>query len=267
MTIPYNVSHQKIIEYLQENFVYCNNDEQLLVNKWCYFKDGISIKLKDSDFPILAKGLKEVLGDDRFKIKNLLEYLKNIAKVCVKLGLFIPWTTPTSGILLKQSYLALKEERLKVFSYTKKTFSIKVPDKLNFFKSRQVCAFMPNLIHYLDAAALSLLVYYYFSGKRCNTKSIYTIHNCFAVTANNVDNIVDYLKLGYQKIYSEKNYLRELDKEMRQHINLSYREAFDGAKLIIKTDNGNVKYPSIETVLGLDSNASGLIMDSFYIAH
>jgi DNA-directed RNA polymerase len=153
---------------------------------------------------------------------------------------------------------------------------MKVPDKFKYSKTKQVRAFMPNLIHSLDADALALLVDYYFSDTSSNTKNIYTIHDCFAVTANNVENLIGFLKLVYYKIYSENNYLREVDREIRHHIKLHLKDDFDENKLeVIKTEretSGKIrrkilKYPSINDVLGMNSNAEGLILDSAYLVH
>lgn len=164
----------------------------------------------------------------------------------------------------------MKEERLKVFSYTKKTFSVKVADKTKLNKSKQVRAFMPNLIHSLDADALALLVYYYFTDTSSNIKNILTIHDCFAVTANNVNNLGDFLKIVYQKIYTEKTYLRELDKTFIEHIKDHYKEhSFDDKTLTIIAQVGKtirtLKYPSIDAVLGENPSTKGLIVDSSYL--
>lgn len=268
MTIPYNVSHSTMTNYIEESFepsdVECSN----LGDKWYHFKDDYSIKIKHKDINALASGLKTVLGDDRFKIKKLLSYLNDIAKICANLDLFIPWSLP-SGIVVRQSYLELKEARLKVFSYTKKTFTLKIPDETKISKYKQVRAFMPNLIHSLDAASLALLIDYYFSDKSSNIKNIYTIHDCFAVTANNVDNLLGFLKLVYYNIYSENNYLKQLDKEILHNIKTHYGDNCfneDSMEIIVE-DKPKLKYPSIDGVLGLNSNATGLILNSAYLAH
>ena len=95
--------------------------------------------------------------------------------------------------------------------------------KVKYNKSKQIRAFMPNFIHYLDADALALLVYYYFTDSSSNIKNIYTIHDCFAVTANNVGNLINFLKIVYQNIYTENTYLLELHKSMIEHIKEHYK--------------------------------------------
>lgn len=270
MTIPYNVYFSSMTNYIEENFEFIDENDINIKkgDRWCCLKEDPSIKIKEKDISTLAKGIKIVLGDDRFKLNKLLAYLNGIAKICAELNLYIPWTLP-SGVVVRQSYLKLKEARLKVFCYTKKTFSIKVPDQNKYSKTIQVRAFMPNLIHSLDAASLALLVDYYFSDKSSNVKNIYTIHDCFAVTSNNIDNLLGFLKLVYYKIYSENNYLRQLDKEILHNIIIHYGEdCFDKNTMEIKVENKpKMKYPSIEGVLGTDSSESDLILNSVYLAH
>ena len=269
MTIPYNVTHITIIDYLKSNFTCDDNGDWN--NRMYYYNEDSTIELKETDFPIIAKGLKTVLFDDRFKLKKLLKYLNEVARVITSLGLSISWGTPDSGVLIEQSYLDTKEERLKVFSYTKKTFKIKVVNRSKYNMRKQRVSFLPNLIHSLDAAALALLVHYYFNDRTFSLKNIYTIHDCFAVTANNVKNLIHLLSHVYQKIYTEKNYLREFDKNMIKYIKFNCKKniTFDNETLVITKmeDDTELQYPSVEDVLGVNSKTDGLIKESPYLIH
>lgn len=151
----------------------------------------------------------------------MLTYLREIARVCTKLNLTIPWGLP-SGLIVNQSYIATKEAKLRPFSYGKTSFTIQIPDKETTNKSKQVRAFMPNLVHSLDAASLTMLVDFYFNNYSSERKNIYTVHDCFAVTANNVDSLMELLKLVYIKLYSEDNYLIRLNTEIINYIKFHY---------------------------------------------
>ena len=248
MTIPYNVSTNQMIKYIMENFERFIDDNK---EEWYCFKDDNSVRLKYSDFSKVALGLREVLNNNFFKLKLLMKYLKDVARICTKLDIVIPWGTP-SGVLVNQSYLVTKEVRLKPFTYSKSTFSIRVLDKKGAFNaSKQVRAFMPNLIHSLDAASLALLADMYFKDNSTEYKNFYAIHDCFAVTANNVENIMEFLKLVYIRIYSNGKYLKELDNEIKHQIKYQYGDiSLDETKLIIKTEYVTIKYPDIDEVLG-----------------
>ena len=156
-----------------------------------------------------------------------------------------------------------KEVKLRPFSFSKSSFILKIPTtKLN--AQKQIRAFMPNLVHSLDAASLALLEEYYF--KTVDVKNLYAIHDCFAVTANNVDTLISYLKLVYIKIYSEDEYLRGLDKELIQHIKHYYSaDCFNDETLEIKVNDLTLNYPDINIVLGKKLPTSDFILNSSYL--
>lgn len=266
MTIPYNVSTHQIIVYLKEHFMRLtsNNDNWDCYKLEYQYIENSSIILSSKDITYIAGGLREVLEQNFPKLKSLLVYLKSIANICNKLGLIIPWGT-SSGLLVNQSYTASKEVKLRPFSYSKSSYILKVAtSKLN--ANKQIRAFMPNLVHSLDAASLALLVEYYFKAMDVNEKNFYAIHDCFAVTANNVDTLIKYLKLVYIKIYSEDDYLRQLNNELIHHIKFHYKsDCFNDETLEIKVDNLTLKYPDIEIVLGNKLPTLDLIKNSSYI--
>lgn len=114
MTLGYNVSRPKMIEYLKEHFECDTKDKN-----WYKLKDDPTIKLKNSDFVIMARDIISVLTKLFPKLPDLINYLKEVAKICTNLGLYIPWTLPT-GVTVKQGYLASDEVRLQPFTYSKK---------------------------------------------------------------------------------------------------------------------------------------------------
>lgn len=65
---------------------------------------------------------------------------------------------------------------------------------------------MPNLVHSLDATSMVMLLKSFHDLK---LKNIYTIHDCFAVTCDNVHSLLDLIKLVYIEIYSKDSYPRE----------------------------------------------------------
>ena len=89
--------------------------------------------------------------------------------------------------------MKLKDVRIKPLNYSNFTFKLKVADKNKLDKEKQIRAFMPNLIHSLDAATLALLVKEFFDNN-LNVKNIYTVHDSFGMTINNVEYIIDLLK-------------------------------------------------------------------------
>lgn len=117
---------------------------------------------------------------------------------------------------------------------------------------KQIIAFMPNLVHSLDAASLALLLDSYF---KYGLNNIFTVHDCFGVTANNVSSLLEILKLTYIKIYSKDTYLTKLDKGVREYIKNVYGDTcFNEETRVIKVNIENkdieIEFPDIDVVLG-----------------
>jgi len=68
---------------------------------------------------------------------------------------------------------------------------------------------MPNLVHSLDASNIHILC------EKLNNQPLYTIHDCFASTANNMYDIEKKVKASFIEIYfNNENYLEKM------HMNL-----------------------------------------------
>lgn len=164
-----------------------------------------NVYLLNDDFIYIIKVMKSVLKQDYPKLTKLRLYLNEIAKICNKLDVIIPWTLPT-GLNVNQSYLTDTTFQIKPFEYNKKSFTIThINEELD--KRKQVRALMPNLIHSLDAASLCLLYSKYTATSKC----MYTVHDCFAVPIPYVENLITILQSVYLDIYAEKGYLKSFD--------------------------------------------------------
>nr|YP_010697841.1 hypothetical protein P1S03_mgp04 [Porodaedalea chrysoloma]WCF76802.1 hypothetical protein [Porodaedalea chrysoloma] len=245
MVIPYNATAFSIINYLKDQFNFIKKDEYRL-------KNNNKIMLKEIDFINLNKALNLALFKDSPKLLNLLNYFKDVAKIANKLGIFIPWTLP-SGLNVQQQFFAIKKVKVKPFIYTKDLLTLQIYDKNAFNMRKQLKALMPNLVHSLDAASLALLIDNYF--KEDTNKNFFAVHDCFAVTCNNVGKIISLLKLSYLNIYSDSNYILKFDKEFLDSIiNLFGPDCYSEKTRIIKIINEKdeileLKYPNINEVI------------------
>lgn len=78
-----------------------------------------------------------------------------------------------------------------------------------------------------------------------------------------------FLKLVYIKIYSEGNYLKKLDNEIRDHIKFHYPNSFDDTTRIIDIRDEKVPimiYPNIENVLNKEMKTDFLLESSYIIS-
>jgi DNA-directed RNA polymerase len=137
-------------------------------------------------------------------------------------------------------------------------------------------AFLPNLIHSLDASTLTLLIDAFFKNNPNKIKNFYAIHDCFGTTCNNMSCIISLLKSIYISLYSDKKYLLEIDKYMRNYIKDKIDTNFD-----INSENGTIeisvidknrkhkiitkKFPNINTIFDRNFDISEYIQKSYYL--
>lgn len=101
-------------------------------------------------------------------------------------------------------HLSLKDKDLDL--YDKSTIGL---NKKIIDKDRQLSAFMPNLIHFLDAASLTML---YDRFRKTSTDGLFfSIHDCYAVSPPNVEILKTILACVYTELYVDEQYLLRLD--------------------------------------------------------
>ena len=125
---------------------------------------------------------------------------------------------------------------------------------------------MPNLIHSLDAASLALVVDLYFQGNNSKINNFFAIHDCFAVTANNVVNLITNIKLVYIKIYSEDNYLLKFDEGIINSIKLQFgKNAFNDKNKTIKVNGVEINYPNVNNLISGKIKANNIWNSTYTI--
>jgi DNA-directed RNA polymerase len=169
-----------------------------------------------------------------------------------------------------------KEIRIAPFDYIKHTFQVKVPVKEKLDLLKQNRAFMPNLIHSLDATTLVFLIEAYFNKNPNPVTNFYAIHDCFGTTCNNMQYIISMLQSIYISLYSDKKYLLEIDNYMRYYVKDKIDNNFDiksvGGKVEISTVNRKNEekiikrtFPNINNIINNKFDLSTYLKNSFYI--
>lgn len=259
MVKPYNATFFRRVDYLKENFevitANTNNEnglfekysKELNLNSKVLYKDKSNTILNNYDLNLFMSTMEKVIANEFPKLKEFNSYINKIAEICSKLNIPITWVLP-SGLNVNQYYIDSEAIRLKPFKFRKNTFNIKVKNnKIN--KNKQIRALMPNLIHSLDAASLCLIVDM-FSQDKSNKINFFAIHDCFAVTANNIVNLIKIIKLVYIKIYSEDSYLKRFDEGIINSIKLQFgNDSFDDKNKTIKFNSFEIDYPNVDEVI------------------
>lgn len=83
MTIPYNVSDYRLVNYIKENFEW-DHESKVYISK----KDGNkSQPLQYADFRLLGEELRKVLVEYFPKLSRLISYLEDVVNICTALSL------------------------------------------------------------------------------------------------------------------------------------------------------------------------------------
>lgn len=143
--------------------------------------------LTNNDLRIIIQCYNEVLNSYT-NIKYLIKYLKDIAKIYNDYNLPISWNLPT-GLVVNQKYMSKETKKIKPYTFSNKTLNLTIISKTKIHSFKQKNALMPNLVHSLDATTIVLLYNYLYTLKN-KCVSFYSIHDCFGVTANDLDILI-----------------------------------------------------------------------------
>lgn len=127
---------------------------------------------------------------------------------------------------------------------------------------------MRNLIHSLNS---SIALLYNLQAK-CGKANIYTVYDCFAVTADKVDLLISLLKSVYMTIYSGNVYLKNLDTHVKNTIistqGVATIREIDGKSYVIieRGDNeqDKVLFPSVDDVIDMSTCIKGVVNSSLF---
>jgi len=154
------------------------------------------IIIGSKEYGKLTSILFEVLTKELPSLKDLTNYFKDMINILNILNLPITWITP-AGLKIRYSQIKFTSIATKNKLISSKPISISIPtQETNHIK--MIRSFMPNFIHSLDAANIHILL---------NNLAldydipVYTIHDCFATTPNNMKLLEYKVKEAFIEIY------------------------------------------------------------------
>lgn len=252
MTYSYNTSTPKMISYIKDLLTEFTNT-LLGKDTVVYLVDpkDSSKYFTSRDITYFVKTFVIVINTTYPKMHALKTYVKDIVRICTRLKIPFPWIIP-SGAIISKSYLTPKTIKVRPFAFIKSKYSFKTYIK-QYDMRKQSNAAMPNLIHSLDASTTALL--YDVFNENHNDNNLYTIHDCFAVTADRVECLVDMLKSVYLKMYSDNVYVKDLHEYIISTIKKTLgNHTFTSDNKYIMIDDERVLYPKLDNVI--DTNVS-----------
>lgn len=257
MTEPYKASIYRLIEQI------INKLDQHEEGKSKYYTyKNINVKLTRKDITVFVKAIKYIIGMESPKITELAKYLNELVIICTELKpqMAIPWRLPNGAEVL-ESYEIRKKDTYQAFSFIKANYTFIKYEKGKYSLKKQKDATMANLIHSLDASSIALLY------KDFN-KDLYTVHDCFAVTAENAKYLISKLSSVYIQMYSNNTYLVDFDKYIKLSINNKYGDkTYKLNDKVINLPNSTRPFPCINKILEYDSNIDiTTVKESSYLA-
>lgn len=138
---------------------------------------------------------------------SVMDYLKQVGKVCAKQDKAMEWVTPT-GFLVRQAYPNLEKKRIKTHidgSTIKLNYQSPIDNSIS--KHRATNGASPNYIHSLDASALTLTV------NKCYDQGIRDfamVHDSYGTHSPNMPLLSNLLREAFVEMYTSSDLLEDL---------------------------------------------------------
>jgi len=212
MCLPYSLTQYSCRQYIQDHV----EKELVENNKPHNFGDDL---FKSTYYltKIVWKSINEVIVG----AKDIMKFLKDVAKLVASENLPVAWTSPL-GLPIMMSAYKKESKRVKTKmgdSIIKLSVSSET-EEIDRRKTQQsIC---PNLIHQLDSSVLSLSVV---KGSELGIDNFSLIHDSFGVLAPDADNMSLALREAFCEIYN-KDILANWAMEMKQMLSEKNQKKF-----------------------------------------
>ena len=219
MTIPYSVTIIGIKEQLIENFkvIKIPVSSNKYNYRYEYHVNNQSFQLTSKELFILAKLIHSSIFKLHPKLKIFLKYWYNVSDYLNEYNRGLKWSVP-NGLVVNQKYVHFDKITIFYKLFFKKRKQVTIRKATNRINSRkQKSGILPNLIHSLDASVLTLL-----TNKLLKTNGpltpFYSVHDCFASTANYMPTLKNLYQESLIDIYGENKFLNKIQSEINGYI-------------------------------------------------
>jgi len=212
MCLPYSLTQYSCRQYIEDHV----HKELVDNNKQHSFGDDL---FKPTQW--LTKVVWASINDVIVGAKDIMKFLKDVAKLVSSENLPVAWTSPLGLPIFMSSYK--KESKRVKTQMGDSIIKLSVTSDTNEIDRRKVQqSICPNLIHQLDSSVLSLAVV---KGDELGIDNFSLIHDSFGVLAPDVDKMSQALREAFCEIYS-KDILANWAMEMKQMLSEKNQKKF-----------------------------------------
>ena len=212
MCLPYSLTQYSCRQYIQDHV----EKELVERNKQHEFGDDL-FKSTHWLTAIVWKSINDVIVG----AKDIMKFLKDVAKLVASENLPVAWTSPLGLPIFMSSYK--KESKRVKTKMGDSIIKLSVSSETDEIDRRKVQqSICPNLIHQLDSSVLSLSVV---KGSELGIDNFSLIHDSFGVLAPDADKMSLALREAFCDIYS-KDVLANWAMEMKQMLSEKNQKKF-----------------------------------------
>jgi DNA-directed RNA polymerase len=212
MCLPYSLTQYSCRQYIQDHV----EKELVERNKQHEFGDDL-FKSTHWLTGIVWKSINDVIVG----AKDIMKFLKDVAKLVANENLPVAWTSPLGLPIFMSSYK--KESKRVKTKMGDSIIKLSVSSETDEIDRRKVQqSICPNLIHQLDSSVLSLSVV---KGSELGIDNFSLIHDSFGVLAPDADNMSLALREAFCDIYSQ-DVLANWAMEMKQMLSEKNQKKF-----------------------------------------
>ena len=212
MCVPYSLTQYSCRRYIEDHVI----KELVERNKQHDFGDDL---FKSTHF--LTKIVWESINQVVVKAKDIMKFLKDVAKLVASENLPVAWTTPL-GLPIMMSAYKKESKRVKTKmgdSIIKLSVSSDT-DQIHSTKTQQSVS--PNFIHQLDSSCLQLAVV---KASELGVDNFSLIHDSFGVLSPDSEKMALALREAFCEIYSH-DVLANWAMEMKQMLSEKNQKKF-----------------------------------------
>lgn len=206
MTLPYSASRRAVFGFCQE-WAATRGLELYGEKAWPFHRGAIGTCHYMAT--ILYRETAALIGP----AKQAMQWFKQVGKLAGENGIALSWTSP-AGLHVRQKYTDYSYTRIKLYHLSSVPMDLRsyhIPTGLD--RMRMGNGLSPNVVHSMDASHMAFATLHAFEH---GVQNLGGIHDCFAATAAEMDQVRDSVRTTFALLYSEDWFTRITDELLQQ---------------------------------------------------